>query len=306
MDLLQLKYFTTLAKYMHYTKAAEALYISQPALSNAIKRLEADLDAPLFIRRKDGLQLSEYGAMILPVAQNVLEELDSVQRRISDVKKHRNTAIRIIAPSGFVYSSLMDKLLQTDHNISFIVGNISPAEVNRTLKSGSAHFCIYGHDISTTTFPREYLGNKPNYLTVYKTHPLADRKKISFKEIENVDIIALYRGTSPRREFEDQCKNAGIKPTIKVECSDIYQAMYHEKMLAGEVALFGPLRPIRSRIGSLDDYRFIEIDGPKFRRVLYWNTEHVLDLELFNEVKNIIVNFYKNEEAQDVPTGPKK
>ena len=52
MELLQLRYFLTAAEYQHITKAAEHLQIAQPALSQAIHRLEAELGVPLFERKK--------------------------------------------------------------------------------------------------------------------------------------------------------------------------------------------------------------------------------------------------------------
>ena len=61
MELLQLRYFLTAAEYQHMTKAAEHLQIAQPALSQAIHRLEAELGVPLFERKSRSVELNEAG-----------------------------------------------------------------------------------------------------------------------------------------------------------------------------------------------------------------------------------------------------
>lgn len=61
MNLAQLYYFRTLAKFEHYGKAAEALYITQPSLSNSIKNLEKEIGVPFFERVGRNVRLTEYG-----------------------------------------------------------------------------------------------------------------------------------------------------------------------------------------------------------------------------------------------------
>lgn len=65
MDLLQLKYFQKVAQLKHLTQAANKLYISQPALSQTIARLEKDIGVPLFNRTGRQINLNEYGRVFL-------------------------------------------------------------------------------------------------------------------------------------------------------------------------------------------------------------------------------------------------
>ena len=64
MELLQLRYFLVAAQYQHMTKAAEHLQIAQPALSQAIHRLEAELGVPLFERKNRSIELNEEGKFL--------------------------------------------------------------------------------------------------------------------------------------------------------------------------------------------------------------------------------------------------
>ena len=64
MELLQLRYFLVAAQYQHMTKAAEHLQIAQPALSQAIHRLEAEIGVPLFERKNRSIELNEEGKFL--------------------------------------------------------------------------------------------------------------------------------------------------------------------------------------------------------------------------------------------------
>ena len=65
MELLHLKYFTYVAEYLNYTVAAQKLYISQPALSMTIKKLENELNTQLFIKKGRSIQLTDSGQLLL-------------------------------------------------------------------------------------------------------------------------------------------------------------------------------------------------------------------------------------------------
>ena len=73
MEILQLTYFLDVAETQHVTHSAQRLHVAQPAITQAIRRLEEELEVPLFARRGRGIQLTEYGRYfrdkLLPLAQ---------------------------------------------------------------------------------------------------------------------------------------------------------------------------------------------------------------------------------------------
>ena len=86
MELSHLKYFQLTAELQHITRAAEQLYISQPALSKTISKLENELDVKLFDREGKNVFLNDYGKSVLFHANKIFSELDEMQREISDMK----------------------------------------------------------------------------------------------------------------------------------------------------------------------------------------------------------------------------
>lgn len=76
MNLSQLYYFRKLSELQHYTKAAKELYITQPALSDAIRSLEKELGVPLFQREGRNVKLTRYGKEFSAYVHDALRELD--------------------------------------------------------------------------------------------------------------------------------------------------------------------------------------------------------------------------------------
>lgn len=77
MDLLQLRYFCTIAQYENITKAAKVLFVSQPTLSTSLSWLEDDLGVKLFDRRRGKVALTANGQLFRSYAERVLNELNA-------------------------------------------------------------------------------------------------------------------------------------------------------------------------------------------------------------------------------------
>lgn len=90
-----LKYFIEVARVGHVTRAAERLGITQPALSHAIKKIEADVQVPLFLRSKRGVQLTAAGEILLHSAQNLLEQWKTVREAVLLNKNSPQGLIRL-------------------------------------------------------------------------------------------------------------------------------------------------------------------------------------------------------------------
>ena len=95
MDIRDLKYFETIADYGHVGKAAEHLFLTQPALTRAVRRLEEDLGAALFERSGRGIKLTPMGAMLLEKAKTLRHIVDDTQRELRDFAQGNAGHIRL-------------------------------------------------------------------------------------------------------------------------------------------------------------------------------------------------------------------
>ena len=87
MELLQLQYFLQLANLQHVTKTARQLHVSQPSLSATIKKLEAELGAPLFIRKGRNIVLSPYGEAFKQYAEEAFLSLENGRQAVARLRR---------------------------------------------------------------------------------------------------------------------------------------------------------------------------------------------------------------------------
>ena len=90
MDFRQLQYLTTVAKYRNVTKAADALYISQSALSHYIKNIEDELGVLIFDRSTTPISLTEAGRCYMESAQRILGENERLMKELRDIYRSQS------------------------------------------------------------------------------------------------------------------------------------------------------------------------------------------------------------------------
>ena len=105
--------FYTVAKCGSLTRAADELFISQPAVSQAIKQLEGQLGVSLFNRTHRGMELSEQsGKQIFPIVERALRELDEAENKLKEMNTTATGTIRISASDTIFSYALIDKIAE--------------------------------------------------------------------------------------------------------------------------------------------------------------------------------------------------
>src|SRR6478735_7317034 len=87
MTLQQLTYFLAAARHGSFSAGAESLHMAQPSLSEQVRRLEAELGVPLFVRAGKGLELTEAGRLLLPHAERTLAEAEEARLSVREVRE---------------------------------------------------------------------------------------------------------------------------------------------------------------------------------------------------------------------------
>lgn len=210
MELQQLQYFLVAAQYEHITKAANSLHIAQPALSQSIKRLEAELGVKLFDRRKGGITLSASGRLLVEELKPIMQSLDNLPKKLQDTSKKRNQTIHL--------NVLAASILVTNCIIAYKEKH--PEVHFQFVQSQSAtdyDLCI------TATLPRRNPAANQNlleedfFLAVPANSKYAAYESIELKEVAGEGFIFMA-DTRPIRSICDQfCIEAGFKPDIVFE-----------------------------------------------------------------------------------------
>lgn len=216
MNLNQLKAFCTLAKTLHYSRAAEELEIAQPSLSRMISHLEQELGTNLFEKRGRNIILSKQGELFYFY----------VNRGIKDIHKGTIAVREMMNPGhgtidfAFIYAlsptyvpQLIRRFLMIEENkhIRFRFYQMNSLDILRKIKDGTCDIglCSYVEEEPTIHFRpialQEYV------LMVSKDHPLARKKSVTLEEASRYDFILPLDKTS---YVEQQFRNAGLSPRV--------------------------------------------------------------------------------------------
>lgn len=200
MNLAQLYYFRTLAKYEHYGKAAESLYITQPSLSNSIKNLEKEIGVPFFERVGRNVRLTEYGEEFNKHICLALDEIDKAVEIMRAYNSGLSGRIRI----GSVISiqrNYLPRLLSTfkgafGDDVVFDIYQGTTYECLKGLEDGKYDvvFCGKLDGVSEDIeFVPQFSQNV--VLAVNSSSPLAKREVVSLRELKDVKLTS-YRSQS--------------------------------------------------------------------------------------------------------------
>ncbi len=228
MELYQLKYFQTVARLGHMTKAAQVLQISQPSLSRAIAQLEQEIGAPLFDRVGRGIRLNQYGEVLLRRVDFMLGDLERVQREIADLLGPEQGVVTLSVPQSSA-SVLLPRALgafrQLHPGIRLQISNYREEQaaavgVFNCLNAGTVNLCLCTPPDESVHVSWKPVVKDTLYLAVPLAHPLAGRASIHLGELAAEQFICLPTGTSFRYLINSMCKQAGFTPDIVVEVED--------------------------------------------------------------------------------------
>jgi DNA-binding transcriptional LysR family regulator len=153
MELYQLKSFLTIAYEKNLTRAAEALHLSQSALSSQIKLLEEDLGVSLFSRTSRGMAITDQGRILMTHAQDVLETASQLQKRAEEMSRGitATVSIGLNTDPGFLRISATNQRLNRLHNDTNIIFHLcQSADTPQKLRHGQIDLgFFYGENKDT-------------------------------------------------------------------------------------------------------------------------------------------------------------
>lgn len=217
MDLLQLKYFQTVAKQEHMTHAAEELHISQPSLSKVISNLEVELGVPLFERIGRQIKLNHFGKAFLNRVKRIFLELEDGKSELSDMLKNEKSKISIAANNLGSFYKLIEGYLKLYPNTIFRQTMGSTEKMQHQLQNGEVDFCISSPPIEGDYIECIPLETEEIFLLVPSEHKFAKCDEINLMEAANESFINLKKGFGIRDLTEKLCYQAGFSPNIIFE-----------------------------------------------------------------------------------------
>ena len=278
VHLRDLRYFTAVAEELHFRKAAERLFVSQPVLSRQIARLEQDLKTRLFIRDRRSVQLTSAGEALLHRARHLLEDWDAATKEVTTLARKEQSVLVIGLQTG-VGRGMLHTLTQALNAIQWRP-ELHQVAWNDATAGVEAGDCDAGFAwLGTTINPRcDYVvvAEEPIMLAVNSQHRLAGRRQASFAEVSNEPLVALPGSAKELRSFwlAEHARHGSPAP-IACEAATADEAL--ENVAAGTGSVF--ISAGNSVLYAREGVHFLEVpDLPPARLAFLWRAGDTRDV----------------------------
>jgi LysR family transcriptional regulator, hydrogen peroxide-inducible genes activator len=217
MEIDQLKHFLKVAELSNFTRAAEVVGLSQPALSRSISRLEDELGRPLFERQSRSVALTDSGNLLLGRARQIVSLVDDAKSEIYDdgqVGRIRVGAIPTIAP--YFLPDQLRKFHQGFPKAEVIVQEDTTERLMKKLADGVVDVAIAAMPVESKYLHIERLFDEELHLVMSIDNPLAEKKSIQMKDIESLPFVLLGEAHCLTDNVVSFCKQRAFQP-VSVE-----------------------------------------------------------------------------------------
>lgn len=227
MELRQLTCFTTLARELHYGRAAAQLFISQPALSKQIASFERELGVQLFQRTRRSVALSAAGRLLLPEAERIAEMCQRFEQHATTVRAGRLGELRLGYTGTVATSGMADVLGIFRADCPDVITSLREATTRAVLDDVSdgifdAAFIRYV-DREEPDLVVTLLRTEPAVLAVFPRHRFAGRDQVGFAELAGEPMVMMTRRVEP--QLYDHalglCARAGFSPAVVHEADSV-------------------------------------------------------------------------------------
>lgn len=217
MEMHQLRYLVAVAQTGNFSRGAERCHVSQPSLSQQIKRLEEELGERLFDRMKREAKLTPHGRLFLQRAMRILDEVDAARREASEARALTRGSITMgvlptIAP--YLLPRVLPGFGQRFPDIQIVVQEDTTAQLLAALAVCELDFAIASLPIHDERVHAEPLFKEELLVALCSDHPLADKKSIRLTDLESEPFILMKEGHCLGDQVLSFCAGRDFHPRV--------------------------------------------------------------------------------------------
>jgi len=227
VTLQQIIYVLTISEAGSMNKAAESLFISQPSLTNAVKDLEKEVGISIFLRTSKGVTLTKEGEEFLMYARQLYQQYELIHEKYIETKNIKRKFGVSTQHYSFVVKAFVDTVKQFGTlNYEFAIRETKTFDVICDVGNFKSEIgLLYMNDFNRKVIEKmldendlefHRLINCKAYVYIWKNHPLADRKSISFDELKNYPCLSFEQGENGSFYFSEEILSTNVyQRTIK-------------------------------------------------------------------------------------------
>lgn len=212
MNLRTMQYLISVSKHLSFSKAALECNVSQPTLSEQIKKMEELLKLKIFERSNKKVLITDEGREIIESAKNIISEMETIkevaQRRTDPLSgKFSVGAFPTLAP--YLFPRLVPKIKEELPNLKLILIEEKTEILINRLKKGEIDAAILALPIEENQLTSRFLFDDEFYLAVPLEHSLASRRSIHINELKTRTLLLLEEGHCLRDQALEVCSKTG-------------------------------------------------------------------------------------------------
>lgn len=216
MNLRDLEYLVALVEHRHFGKAAKACFVSQPALSMQIKKLEDRLGVKLIERNNKSVMLTEIGLSLAKRAQAILNQIDDMEQAAKTAVDPYSSELKLgifptLAP--YLLPFIIPPIMKAFPQLPIALVEEETQLLIEKLQSGKIDTAILALPINAKGLTSMPLFDEEFLLAVPKSHSLSSRKYIQQKELENKELLLLNEGHCLRDQALALCYRVNATET---------------------------------------------------------------------------------------------
>ena len=233
MDLRRMYYFNATVKYQSFSRAAKSLHISQPSLSNAIKTLELEINAPLIERTTKQFQLTELGQQFYERSKSLLAQFEVMDTELKELAKGEQLEIRLgmIESANHWFSQVIIAYQkQYPQNQITLIDTLYNQTVRQALLGLNVHGVITNQHIVDQEIKSELLYTEPYVVLTKKDHPFATKEKITLVDFAEESLIIGMPEFETSAQILKAFEQENITPHIqyKIERFEMIKVLVEE------------------------------------------------------------------------------
>lgn len=217
MRFVQLRAFHHVAICGGFSRAAEELLLTQPAISDQVRKLEEEYDILLFNRQRKQVTLTPAGEQLLAITRRLFDVHQQAHDLLSESRALRSGTLRIVADSAHHLLGIFGTFRTRYPQVTIRIDAGNTETVIQSLYSYEADVGVLGEIPSGRDFEVVALNSTPILAFVAADHPVACKTELAFADLAGLPLILRERGSKTRRKLEEGAAAAGIALTPAIE-----------------------------------------------------------------------------------------
>ncbi|MBZ9951679.1 MULTISPECIES: LysR substrate-binding domain-containing protein [unclassified Mesorhizobium] len=219
MRYVQLRAFHQVAISGGFSRAAEALFLTQPAISDQVRKLEEEYDVLLFNRNKKQVTLTHSGQKLLEITHRMFDTEQQALELLTESRALRSGTLRIVADAAHHLLHILGSFRARYPGVQVSLRAGNTETVISSLYSYDADIGVLGEVPTGRDFEVLKLNSTPIIAFASVDHPLSGKKSLSLKQLAQESLVMRERGSKTRQKLEDlaAASKVELRPVIEAE-----------------------------------------------------------------------------------------